>query len=139
MTAALVADIAVLASMHRAPGQTAVVAGFTLAVANFISCALLSNAGADPGPYGPLHLAIHAAHMLGVSLSLGGLLPLAMLLSRAKQTGDEKMLAIAHHASVCFGNVALFSVVLILLTGVANTALVVDSAADLIRRLTRRR
>ena len=131
LAAALAIDIAVLARARPAPRQAAIVFGFVLALANFISCAWLSHAGADPGPYGTLHLGVHAAHMLGVSLWVGGLIPLAMLLSRGLRTGDDNDVAVAHHATLWFGNIALFAVGLIVLTGIANTALLVQSASDL--------
>jgi copper resistance protein D len=127
----LAIDIVVLARARPGPSQAAIVAGFALAVANFISCAWLSHAGADPGPFGSLHLGVHAVHMLGASLWVGGLIPLAMLLSRARSTGDDNDVALVRHASIWFGNVAFFAVGLIVLTGIANTTLLVKGASDL--------
>jgi copper resistance protein D len=131
IAAVLAIDIVVLARATRAPSQAALVAGFALAVANFSSCAWLSHAGADPGPLGSLHLGVHGVHMLGVSLWVGGLIPLAMLLSLARRTGSDSDVALARHATIWFGNIALFAVGLIVLTGIANTAMLVKGASDL--------
>jgi len=128
---ALAIDVAALARASRTPSQAAIVAGLTLAVANFISCAWFSHAAADPGRFGSLHLGVHAAHMLGAALWVGGLIPLAMLLSRTQRTGHDNDLALVHHASIWFGNIALFAVGLIVFTGIANTALLVQDASDL--------
>jgi putative copper resistance protein D len=130
IAASLMISLALLAASRRAPAPIALGSAFILAAANFVSGAWLSHAAADPGPFGWLHLAVHALHMLGVSLWLGGLLPLAMLLARAQRSGDQQALAVAQSASIRFGNVALLAVVLILLTGIANTALVVESISD---------
>jgi len=105
--------------------------GFALAVASSVSGAWLSHAAADPGPYGTLHLAVHAAHMLGAALWLGGFVPLLMLLWRARRSRDPKDLALARHAAVWFGNIALLAVGVLVATGMANTAFAADSAADL--------
>jgi copper resistance protein D len=126
----LMISLALLGAARRAPGRIAMGFAFILAVANFVSGAWLSHAAADPGPYAWVHVATHALHMLGVSLWLGGLLPLAMLLDRARRSGDQQELAVAQSASIRFGNVALFAVGLILLTGIANAALVLDSISD---------
>jgi putative copper resistance protein D len=130
IAASLMFSVALLAASRRAPGPIAVGSALILAAANFVSGAWLSHAAADPSPLGWLHLAIHALHMLGVSLWLGGLLPLAMLLARAQRSGDQQTLAVAQSASIRFGNIALLAVGLILLTGIANTALVMESISD---------
>lgn len=130
IAASLIFSVTLLAASRRAPGPIAVGSALILAAANFVSGAWLSHAAADPGPFGWLHLAVHALHMLGVSLWLGGLLPLAMLLARAQRSGDQQTLAVAQSASIWFGNIALLAVGLILLTGIANTALVMESISD---------
>src|SRR5262249_35037283 len=96
--------------------------GFALAVASSVSGAWLSHAAADPGPYGTLPLAVHAAHMLGAALWLGGFVPLLMLLWRARRSRDPNDLALARHAAAWFGNIALLAVGVLVATGMANTA-----------------
>ncbi len=131
IAAILLIDLCALASLRRVPSEAAVVVGLVLAIANFISCAWLSHAGSDAGPYASLHLAAHALHMLGVSLWLGGLVPLAMLVSRALHSGHRGVVMAAHAASVSFGNIALFAVGVIVISGVATTALIVRDVPDL--------
>ena len=131
LAAALLVDLCALACVRNTPSEAAVIASFALAGVNFISAAWLSHAGADPGPYGSLHLAVHASHMLAVSLWLGGFIPLTMLLYRARLSGDANDVLVARHAGVWFGNIALFSVGIIMVTGTATTALLVDNMSDL--------
>jgi len=120
-----------LARSRAAPRRVALIAALTLAVANLASCAWLSLAAADPGPFGALHIGVHAAHMLGASLWLGGFIPLAMLLSPAQPGRGKNDLALVHYVSVRFGSIALFAVAVIVLTGIANTVLLVQDASDL--------
>src|SRR5258708_17086910 len=54
--------------------------GLALAGAVLISAAWLRHAGADPTALLPLHLSVHAAHMLAAASWLGGLLPFSVLL-----------------------------------------------------------
>lgn len=130
IAAILLVDLCALACLRRVPSETAVVVGLVLAIANFVSCAWLSHAGSDAGPYASLHLAAHALHMLGVSLWLGGLVPLAMLVSRALNSGHGGAVMAAHAASI-FGNIALLAVGIIVISGVATTALIVRDVPDL--------
>jgi putative copper resistance protein D len=123
--------IVIRAFARGAPNRAAVAAALTLAIANLTTCAWLSHAAGDPGAFGPLHLGIHAAHMLAVSLWVGGLIPLAMVLATMQSARDNDAAPFVHCLGVRFGNIALLSVALIVLTGIANTALVVQEASDL--------
>jgi putative copper resistance protein D len=69
--------------------------------------------------------------MFGVSLWLGGLVPLAFLLSSTRFGSDRSNETARHAATVTFGNIALAAVSLIVLSGIANTALVVNDLSDL--------
>ncbi len=131
IAATLLIDLCALASLRRMPSEVAVVVGLVLAIANFVSCAWLSHAASNAGPYASLHLAAHALHMLGVSLWLGGFVPLAMLVSRALHSGDRGTATAARAASVSFGNIALLAVGTIVVSGIATTALVVRDVSDL--------
>ena len=124
----LLIDLCSLAFLRRVPSKFAICIGLGLAIANFISAAWLSHAASDAGPYASLHLATHALHMLAVSLWLGGLIPLAILLS---STSDRDTETVGHAATVTFGNIALAAVCLIVLSGIANTALMVNDLSDL--------
>ena len=116
---------------RSAPNRAVVATALTLAIANLTSCAWLSHAAGDPGTFGALHLGIHAAHMLAVSLWVGGLIPLTMVVSTMRSDCDNDVAAFVHCLGVRFGNIALWSVALIVLTGIASTALVVQDASDL--------
>jgi putative copper resistance protein D len=131
IAAILLIDLCVLASLRGVPSEAAVVVGLVLAIANFVSCAWLSHAGSDAGPYASLHLAAHALHMLGVSLWLGGFIPLAMLVSRTLHLGNGGAGTAARAVSVSFGNIALLAVGTIVISGIATTALVVHDVSDL--------
>jgi putative copper resistance protein D len=127
----LLVDLCVMASLGHSPSETAVLVGLAIAIANFVSCAWLSHAGSDAGPYAWVHLAAHALHMLGVSLWLGGFIPLGMLVSRALHSGDMSAAMAARATSIRFGNIALVAVVIIVLTGITTTALAVRDLSDL--------
>jgi copper resistance protein D len=129
--AALAIVLVAFARLREKPRRAAIITALALAVANLTSCAWLSHAAADQGPFGTLHLGIHAAHMLAASFWLGGLFPLAMLLWPVQPGRDNNDLAVVHHVGVRFGNIALFAVAVIVLTGIANTALLVQDASDL--------
>jgi copper resistance protein D len=131
IAAILLIDLCALVSLRRVPSEAAVVVGLVFAIANFVSCAWLSHAGSDGSPYAWLHLVAHAMHMLGVSLWLGGLVPLAMLVSRAWHSGGGGAVMVAHAASVSFGNIALLAVGIIVISGVATTALIMYDVPDL--------
>ena len=127
----LLIDLCLLALLRRVPSKFAILVGLGLAIANFISAAWLSHAASDAGPYASLHLATHVLHMLGVSLWLGGLIPLAILLSSTRLSSDRGIETVGPAATVTFGNIALAAVSLIVLSGIANTALVVNDLSDL--------
>lgn len=128
---ALLIDLCVLALPRRVASEAAVFAGLVLAIANFVSCAWLSHAAADASPYASLHLATHALHMLAVSVWLGGLIPLAIVVSSEWYTGDKDAATAVATAAVIFGNIALIAVGTIIVSGVANTALVVTDVSEL--------
>lgn len=131
MLVALAALAIVLARNLFRPPRCALAAVLILAAANLMSCAWLSHAAADASALGPLHLGIHAVHMLSVACWIGGLIPLAIILSGTGGAPDNYSLAFVHHAGRRFSDVALLAVALIVLTGVANTALLVEDASDL--------
>jgi putative copper resistance protein D len=112
------------------PGEATLFAALLLAIANFVSCAWLSHAASDGGPYGSLHLAVQALHLFAVSLWLGGLIPLAVLVSRAFRR-DRTVAAAVQAVSISFGNIALLAVCIIAITGTSITALVARDATDL--------
>jgi putative copper export protein len=106
--------------------------GLVLASAVLISATWLGHAAADPSDLGPLHIAVHVTHMLAAATWLGGLLPFALLLSQAHRSATSTEIVIAHQIGIRFGNLAQLAVGALLLSGIVNTGLVVDSARDLL-------
>jgi putative copper resistance protein D len=62
---------------------------------------------------------------------LGGLIPLAALVSRALCRRDRRVAAAVQAISISFGNVALLAVGIIVISGISIAALVVSDATDL--------
>ena len=113
------------------PSEATLFAALLLAIANFVSCAWLSHAASDGGPYGSLHLAAQALHLFAVSLWVGGLIPLAALVSRAFRRCDRSVAAAVQAISISFGNIALLAVGIIAITGSSIAALVLRDTTDL--------
>ena len=82
-------------------------------------------------PLAPLHLAVHTAHMLAVAVWVGGLIPLAIILAQMYGARPKETWSFAHHVGRRFSEIALVAVALIVLTGIANTALLLQDASDL--------
>jgi putative copper resistance protein D len=131
IAAATVIVVWTLVCRRSLPSEATLFAAILLAIANFVSCAWLSHAASDGGPYGSLHLAAQALHMFAVSLWLGALIPLAALVSRAFCRRDRSVVAAVQAVSISFGNIALLAVGIIIISGISITALVVGDATDL--------
>jgi putative copper resistance protein D len=127
LAAALVAGV-LLASVR--PLRWLMPTVFVIAAVQFVSGAWLSHAASSPGPYRLLHLAVHATHMLGTALWLGGLLPLAILLARAQRSRAEVDCTVACNAAIRFSTIALIAVGLIILTGITNLSLLIGNPVD---------
>jgi len=129
MLAAVAALAIVLARDRSSPPRSVLAAVLILAAANLMSCAWLSHAAADASAFGPLHLGIHFVHMLAVALWVGGLVPLAIVLSDKRSTLDNSSVVFVRHVSRLFSDVALLAVIVILLTGIANMAMLIQEAS----------
>lgn len=133
LAAALTLNVGVQAMPGLRPHQRWLnTSGLALAGAVLISAAWLGHAGADPGVFGPLHIFVHAAHMLAAATWLGGLLPFSLVLLQADRAATTTALALAHRIGVRFGNLAQLAVGILVLSGLVNTGLVVDSIRDLL-------
>ncbi len=128
---ALLVALCWLASRQGMPSEAALVVVLMLSIANFISCAWLSHAASDASRFASLHLGAHVLHMFGVSIWLGGFVPLGMLASRACYSGNRDDAIAAHAVSSWFGNIALLAVGIVIVSGIATTALVIHDATDL--------
>jgi putative copper resistance protein D len=131
IAAATVMVVWALVCRRGLPSEATLFAALLLAIANFVSCAWLSHAASDGGPYGSLHLAAQALHLFAVSLWLGGLIPLAALVSRAFCRRDRSVAAAVQAICMSFGNIAILAVGIIVISGISITALVVRDATDL--------
>jgi len=129
LAAALVAGV-LLASMRPGAVRWLVPTVFVIAAVQFVSAAWLSHAASSPGPYRLFHLAVHATHMFGTALWLGGLLPLAIILARAQRSGAKVDYAVACNAAIRFSTIALIAVGLIILTGITNLSLLIGNPVD---------
>ena len=69
--------------------------------------------------------------MFAVSLWLGGLIPLAALVSRAFCCRDRRVAAAVQAICISFGNVGLLAVGIIVISGISIVALVVRDATVL--------
>jgi putative copper export protein/mono/diheme cytochrome c family protein len=93
-------------------------------IALVLSAALLAtlawagHGAATPGRPGDLHLVADILHLLAAGLWLGTLIPLALLLSAARQAGRT---AVARVATRRFSAMAAASVAVLLATGLVNT------------------
>ena len=89
------------------------------------SLAWSGHAGAAPGPIGRLHLAVDVLHLLAAGTWLGGLLPLWLLLRR--QAGLAALFATER-----FSTLGTWAVGGLLVSGILNTCLLLDTPADLV-------
>lgn len=98
----------------------------------FASLAWAGHAAATEGLWRPPHLAADVAHLLATGAWLGGLVPLALLLRRARHHHTAAWSAVAREATVRFSVLGLVSVGSLLLTGVVNAWVLVGSVAGLV-------
>jgi copper transport protein len=93
---------------------------------------LLSSQGhASQAPFAPLSIAADAAHLAGAAIWIGGLPCLAAVLLRAPGALPEGGRALASKALTRFSKIALWSVVVIAITGLARMMGELDSPIQL--------
>jgi len=105
---------------RRAVGAIGWVA-LLLAALMLVSLTWAGHGGATPGPPGDLHLLADILHLLGAGFWLGTLLPLALLLTEARQTGDTNWAAVVGTATRRYSILAMASVTVLLAGGLVNT------------------
>lgn len=96
------------------------------------SLAWSGHAGGTPGLIGDVHVAADFLHLVAAGAWLGGLLPLALLLTYIREKTDFALALAARNATVRFSTLGLLSVSTLLATGVVNTWMLVDSLPGLI-------
>jgi len=73
----------------------------------------------------PLHLAADAFHLLGAGPWLGALVPLPLVLARARITPAHRSHVLASEATRRFSRLGIFAVATLALTGLINAWLLV--------------
>lgn len=96
------------------------------------SLALTGHAAAHKGPWGDVHRADQALHLLGAGAWLGGLAPLAAVLGLARRTGSEAAVGWAGTVVHRFSRMGYWAVGLIFVTGALNSIFLVGSPAAIL-------
>lgn len=127
--AALVAALGLAAARMRASLWLA----FAASVALLCGIAWAGHGGSTPGEEGAFHLAADMLHLLAAGLWLGGLVPLALMFSRAlRQTA---LFEAAHTATQRFSLLGILCVSTLLGTGIVNALFLVGSIPGLLGTL----
>jgi copper resistance protein D len=106
-----------------------------LAIGVMIGPAWTGHAGATPGAVGQFALASDAFHLLAAGAWVGGLVPLAMLLHYSRRAKQPGWAALTGEAVRRFSLLGVFSVGLLLASGLINSWYEVGSISNLIETL----
>ncbi len=90
------------------------------------------HAAATQGQGRIIHLVADSIHLLAVGVWLGGLLPLALLLTRAWRSTGSAWAAVAQEATRRFSKLGLISVGCLVLTGAVNSLMIVGDIPHLV-------
>jgi copper resistance protein D len=101
-----------------------------LATAFVAALAFAGHAAAGDGTEGFVHEAADVLHLIAAAAWVGALLPLAIVLGTAKETGPSA-LAVARAATLQFSTLGIASVATIVATGIVNTFKLTGSWAAL--------
>ncbi len=94
--------------------------------------ALVGHAGATPGAAGNIHLGSDIVHLLAAGAWLGGLPALALVLARARHTGDPAWRHFAVGATRRFSWLGVICVAALLVTGIINSWNLLGGPRDLV-------
>jgi copper resistance protein D len=97
-----------------------------------VSLAWVGHAVEGRGPVRVVHQINQMVHLLAAGLWLGGLLPLAWLLGRARSPSGTEWIAIAREVVPRFSQVGYVAVALLAATGALNSLLLVGSTRALV-------
>ncbi|QOZ45220.1 copper resistance protein [Bradyrhizobium sp. CCBAU 53340] len=103
--------------------------GLAASLAFAAMLAWTGHAGSTLGIVGYLHLAADALHILAAAAWIGGLVPLILFLAAARYSSSPSA---ARDAVGRFSTMGIISVATLILTGVANTVILVGSVRALI-------
>jgi copper resistance protein D len=90
------------------------------------------HAGSTAGDWANLHLTADVLHLVAAAAWLGGLVPLALLLSQARRNEVHAWASLASQAARRFSILGIVSVGTIILTGIVNAWILVGSFKGLI-------
>jgi len=102
------------------------------AIAFIGALAWAGHAGAGLGIEADFHVAADALHLVGAGAWVGGLLPFALLLRRARRDGDRTWATVALKATRRFSTLGLASVAVLIVSGLINAWFLVGSLAALV-------
>ncbi len=103
--------------------------GFALAALILVTLAWAGHGASDEGVDGVIHLAADLCHLFAAGLWLGGLAPFALLLAAARRADAVTTARVVTHR---FSMLAIFSVGLLLASGVVNTWYLAGNAPALL-------
>jgi putative copper export protein/mono/diheme cytochrome c family protein len=108
-----------------------------LAAAAFIASLAWAGHGAatEQVPFDVIHLPADILHLMATGAWLGGLLPLALVLSAVGRDGSPDEVAVARAATLRFSTIGLTSVGTLLVTGIVNTWFLAGSIPALLGTL----
>ena len=112
---------------HRADGPALGPVGASLAAGLLVTLAWAGHAVGTDRSVRPFHLAADALHLLGAGLWLGALVPLLLVLGRARMSSASAWHALAATATRRFSTLGVFAVVTLLVTGLINAWVLVGS------------
>jgi putative copper resistance protein D len=121
----LTAILIVLACLGQPRGRQPIVLIFSLLL--LASLGWIGHAAMDEGPARVAHELNQTVHLLAAGLWLGGLVPLAWLLRRARAAEQDAGLTLTRDAIRHFSQVGCVAVAFIALTGAINSLLLVGS------------
>jgi copper resistance protein D len=107
-------------------------AALALAAAYVAALAFAGHAATGDGIEGVIHQAADVLHLIAAAAWLGALVPLAIVLGAAKDTGDRSTLAVVRTATLRFSTLGVVSVGTVLATGIVNTFELTGSWAALL-------
>jgi copper resistance protein D len=97
-----------------------------------VGLASVGHATMDSGVSGALHLVNHSLHLMAAAAWLGGLLPLALVLSAAHRNVSDPWSSTARQCLVKFSKMAVIAVAVIMLTGFGNAGFLIGDAGALL-------
>jgi len=105
----------------------------TLLAACFIgSLAWAGHGGANPGRSGIIQAAADGIHLIGAGAWVGGLVPFALVMLRARRARDLEWNAVATEVTVRFSALGVIVVALLVLSGIVNSWFLVGSIPGLV-------